>query len=382
MKIAHKNFIKITLLVLLGGQFPLLAQEAPHRKLRTIQKFMDDATAKNLTGLAVYIKGPKYGEWVGVSGYSDLENKVPLKPNDIFGLASIGKTYNAVAILKMVDKGKLNLDDRIRKYLPKEIIDNIPNANVVTVRHLLGHTSGFKNYNRDPKLNELYLTGNLKLDTLSHMNVLRRYGYGPAQEPDVLGVYNYSSTNYLLLSMIMDSIVPQGHATYLRQNIIAQYGLKDTYYKETPPKRLVNHYGDINQDNIIENLSAETIETTNWYSGDDGVYAPISEAAHFMEKLFAGEILSEEILKEMTTPDNDKDPDYGLGIMIDKSFPYKLLMGHSGRGIGITTDLYYFPKQQMTIGIFCNTGLRSAGPAFKKTYYKMRTKLIKKLFLL
>ncbi|MEX0316172.1 MAG: hypothetical protein AB3N18_18475, partial [Allomuricauda sp.] len=62
-------------------------------------------------------------------------------------------------------------------------------------------------------------------------------------------------------------------------------------------------------------------------------------------------------------------------------FPYKFLMGHSGRGIGITTDLYYFPKQDMTVAIFCNSGLRSASRDYAKTYHRMRKKIIKKLFL-
>lgn len=83
----------------------------------------------------------------------------------------------------------------------------------------------------------------------------------------------------------------------------------------------------------------------------------------------------------MMTWNDEKRPDYGLGLMADKSFPYKLLMGHSGRGIGMTTDLCYFPHQDMTIAIFCNSGLRSASKDYAKTYYQMRNKIIKKLFL-
>ena len=342
---------------------------------------MDEATADKLVGVAIYIKSPKLGTWIGTSGYASLEEKKPLQEDHIFGLASIGKTYIAVAVLKLVEEGKIGLDDRIEKYLPEEIIDGFPTAKQVTVRHLLGHTSGLYNYNRNPELNELYLSGNLKLDTLSHMDALRDYAYGKTEYTKPLGEYRYSSTNYLLLAMIMDKVVPEGHEEYMRKELIEKYRLKDTYYKQTPPSRLVEHYGDIDQDEITENLSEETIETTNWYSGDDGVYAPIEPAAEFLEKLMNGEILGEDIFKEMTTWNDEKDPDYGLGLMADKSFPYKFLMGHSGRGIGITTDLYYFPKQDMTIGIFCNSGLRSASRGYAKAYHRMRNRVIKKLFL-
>lgn len=368
--------------VILGALFFSVKSQSQHRKIQKIQQYMDNATSEEgLVGVSIYIKSPKYGEWTGVSGFSNLENKVPLKKDDIFGLASIGKTYNAVAVLKLVETGKLGLDDKIEKYLPKEIIENIPNANKVTIRHLLGHTSGFQNYNMNPKLNELYLTGKLKLDTLSHINALRRYGYGRNEFTKPVGTYSYSSTNYLLLTMIMDSILPEGHEVYLRKNILADNGFINTYYKETPPVRLVNHYGDLTKDDIVENLSAQTIETTNWYSGDDGIYAPIEEASDFLEKLVKGEILNEKTLKEMMTWNDDKNPDYGLGLMADKGLPYKFLMGHSGRGIGITTDLYYFPKQDMFVTILCNTGLRAGSKKYNDIYYKMRNRIMKKLFL-
>jgi D-alanyl-D-alanine carboxypeptidase len=67
--------------------------------------------------------------------------------------------------------------------------------------------------------------------------------------------------------------------------------------------------------------------------------------------------------------------------MADKSFPYKFLIGHSGRGIGMTTDLFYFPHQDMTVAIFCNMGIRGSAPEFKKAYLKMRSKIVKRLFL-
>jgi D-alanyl-D-alanine carboxypeptidase len=83
----------------------------------------------------------------------------------------------------------------------------------------------------------------------------------------------------------------------------------------------------------------------------------------------------------MTIWNDVSKPDYGLGLMADKSFPYKFLIGHSGRGIGMTTDLFYFPEQDMTVAIFCNMGIRAALPEFKKAYLKMRKKIVKKLFL-
>ncbi len=350
------------------------------RKQRKIQTIIDNAT-ETLPGVVVYINDPKAGEWTGVSGFADVENKILLQQDHIFALGSIGKMYAAVAALRLAEEGRLGLDYKIGLYLPEEITSNLANGQLITVRHLLGNTSGLVNYEADPQLNELYLTGKLKLDTVTHLDMLRRYVFGKPAIALPGEAYHYSSTNFMLLAMIMDTLIPQGHTNYIQQ-LVAIHGFTQTYYRQTPPGKLVNHYGDLNQDGQIENLTNQTVETTNWFMGDDGIYAPIDEASHFLELLMKGEILTKESLSQMTTWNDPKKPDYGLGLMADKGFPYKFLMGHSGRGIGMTTDLFYFSKQQMTVAIFCNMGIRASDPTFKKAYLKLRSKLVKRLFLI
>jgi D-alanyl-D-alanine carboxypeptidase len=375
----RSQLVNLLFILLLSITDQVVGQNLP-RKHRKIQKYLDEATHDKLTGVVVYISNPKRGEWISTSGYANMESKKPLQKDHIFSMGSVGKMYNAVAVMKLAEEGRIKLDDKISNYLPKEIIDNIPNAKEVTIKNLLGHTSGFVNYEHDPELNRLYLSGQLKLDTLSRYDALKRYVFGKAALFNPSAKYDYSSTNYLLLAMIVDRIVPEGHSDYLRK-LITKHGFTNTYYLQTPPNKNVAYYGDLNRDEVVEDLTAQTFETTNWLTGDDGVYAPIEEAAHFLQDLMKGKILNQQSLKEMMTWNNDKKPDYGLGLMADKSFPYKFLLGHSGRGIGTTSDLYYFPKQDMTVAIFCNNGLRAAAPTFRKAYNKMRMKIVKKLFL-
>ncbi|GGI56726.1 serine hydrolase domain-containing protein [Winogradskyella haliclonae] len=371
--------LAIVFSLIVSISYTALALQTPSSKLNKIQSIIDKATQGKLQGVLVSIESPEHGKWIVKSGFANAETKTLIDKKAIFSLASIGKTYTAVTVLKLVEEGKLQLDDKIQKYLPKEIINGLPNAEKVTVKQLLGHTSGFYNYNANPELNELYLSGSLKLDTLSHINALRRYAYGKTYPRAIYGMYNYCSTNYLLLAMIMDNILPEGHIKFVR-DLLKQHNFKNTYYKQLPKFSDLQYYGDIDLDEKLENLTKQTIETTNWYCGDDGMYATIDDATSFLKKLMKGKILGKKVLKEMMMWNDDKNPDYGLGLMADKGFPYKLSIGHSGRGIGITTDLYYFPDKEMTIAIFCNTGLRSASPVFKKEYNKMRNKIIKRLF--
>lgn len=371
--------VLLALVLLAPTLAPGLTPNTPPRKYKRIQKYLDQAAPSQLAGVIVYIHTPKAGEWVGTAGLADLRDKTPMTKDNILALASVGKMYNAVAVMKLVEQGKLGLDDRIAAYLPADLIDHLPNGRDVTIRHLMGHTSGFPNYDTDPELNQRYLTGQLKLDTLSHEEVLRQFIFDkPSLNPPGTA-YHYSSTNYMLLAMIVDKISPEGHADYLRK-LIRQFGFVNTSYRQSPADHNVQYYGDLNKDGALEDLTDKTHETTQWFIGDDGVYAPIVEAAHFLQALMKGKIIGDQALAEMKTG-NTVAVDTGLGLTTDRSFPYGLLYGHGGRGIGITADVYYFPKQDITIAILCNTGIRTATPALKKAYLKMRSRIVKKIFL-
>src|SRR5579872_5310607 len=94
-----------------------LSRAKPPRKFRKIQKYLDQATTERLMGVIVYIQSPKHQEWIGVSGFSNLETKDRIQKDNIISLASIGKMYNAVAVMKLVDQGRIRLDGKIANYL-------------------------------------------------------------------------------------------------------------------------------------------------------------------------------------------------------------------------------------------------------------------------
>jgi len=347
---------------------------------KKIQKYLDAAVEENLSGVLVYIKCPDKGIWIGAAGYSDKAQNIPIKPSDIIALASVSKVYIAVSVFKLIEQGILALEDRIAKYLPSHIIKNLPNGDIITIKQLLNHTSGLFNYEFDSTLNELYLSNRLRLDTVSHEEALERYVFGkeplsyPGEE------HHYSSTGYKLLAMIMDELLPRGHTEFVRE-MIRDAGMSETFYRETPTNNNIRYYGDLDKDGVQEDISDKVFETTNWFIGDDGLYSRIDEVGIFIEKLIKGKILGEEALSQMMTWNDEKNPDYGQGLFPDKSFPYKFTVGHSGRGIGSTTDVYYFPKQEITIAILSNTGLRAAASQFRRTYLKLRNRIVKKIFL-
>ncbi len=370
--------ILITTLIILFSQ-PIFAQPDLSTKYKKIQKYIDQST-EVLAGISFYINHPKYDEWSTASGLQNVGSNIKLQTDNIISLASIGKMYVAVACMKLYEEGRLSLDDYITKYLTADLIEIIPNAEDVQIKHLLGHTTGFYNYETDPVLNEAYLSGNLKLDTLTHINALNRYFKGKPVKFSVGDRYNYSSTNYLLLALIMDTITGD-HTFYIREHLIEKYGLKNTFYRENPTRNNVKYYADLDNDELSEDVSEMVFETTNWFKGDDGIYSTAEDCGKFLTRLMKGEILQPQTLELMQTWNDQKSPDYGYGLMADKSFPYKMLIGHSGSGIGVRADAYYFPAQDITIVIVSTSGLRGSSKKYRKAYYKMRTKIVKKLFL-
>ncbi len=373
-----KYLIATTLVFCLLGHSA--AQTSLPSKYKKIQKYMDRATSDKLAGVSIYINHPKYGTWTATSGYADISKNELLSADDIISLASIGKMYNAVACMLLHERGQLSVEDHIAKYLPEKITAMLPNVEEVRIKHLLSHQTGYANYEADSTVNALYTSGSLSLDTLSHQEALERYFAGKPQKFAVGERYNYSSTNYLLLAMIMDSVTGD-HTKFIREELLAKNDLNNTYYRQTPNDQSIRYYADFDKDEKSDDITSMVYETTNWFMGDDGIYSTAKECGLFLEKLMNAEIVNQKTFELMQTWNDEKSPDYGYGLEVDKGIPYKLLIGHSGSGIGARADAYYFPHQKMTIVIATNSGLRGSSRGYAKAYYKMQTKIVKKLFL-
>jgi D-alanyl-D-alanine carboxypeptidase len=110
----HRQFKgKIILLSILFFAISTGDSYGQSRKLKKIQKIIDEATARHLVGVAVYIKTSEGNEWIGVSGFQHKESGKLMETGSIFATGSIGKMYNAVAALKLIEQGRLQLNANI-----------------------------------------------------------------------------------------------------------------------------------------------------------------------------------------------------------------------------------------------------------------------------
>lgn len=315
------------------------------------QKALEKAVRKlKVPGAVVYISGPQE-TWIGASGFSNLESKIPMKPNDQFGLASVSKTYVAVAVLQLVEQGKLNLDKAISNYLPENISTNIPYSNQITLRQLLNHTSGVVNY-YDRKFNELTKNRSRYQYWTATEAIKLIYKRQPNIQPGK--EHEYSDSNYILLEIIVEQITGKSLAEVIRKQILNPLGLKSTYTEIREPnlKPIVTGYSCRNKNAILD--SHKYLNEGNGL-GDGGLIANASDTAKFLNALLAEKtLLSPQMLKEMLNfVPVEKDNDYGLGIANFQT-RFGKAIGHSGWSYGFVSLMLYFPDRDITAVVLVN----------------------------
>ncbi|MCJ8280452.1 MAG: beta-lactamase family protein [Rivularia sp. ALOHA_DT_140] len=320
-----------------------------------LQKALDKAVKKTkVPGAVMYISGPQE-TWIGASGFSNLKSKTSMKPNDQFGLASTSKTFVAVAVLQLVEQGKLNLDKAISNYLPQKISTNIPYSDEITIRQLLNHTSGVVEYLDDKFYKLTYNRSRSQFWTATEAIELI-YGRQPKAKPGK--EYQYCDSNYILLEIIVEQTTGKLLAEVIREQILNPLGLKNTFTELREPnfKPVVIGYSDSNKDkDKPKTLNSHKDLNEGNGLGDGGLIASASDTGKFLNALLAEKtLLSPEMLKEMLTSVSvEDDNDYGLGIGHFQT-PFGKAIGHSGWSYGFVSLMLYFPDKDITAVVLVN----------------------------
>ncbi|MEM6754427.1 MAG: serine hydrolase domain-containing protein [Cyanobacteria bacterium P01_C01_bin.38] len=315
-----------------------------------LQTVLDKAVEDlDIPGVVMYISGPK-GTWVGASGYSDLESETLMKPNDRLALASVSKTFVAVAVLKLVEQGQLNLDESINNYLPKNISRNIRYSDEITVRQLLNHTSGIVDYLDDnfAKITE----GRSRSQPWKAREVIKLIYGEPQAKPGKK--HDYSNSNYILLELIVEEKTGKSLAEVIRKQILNPIDLKNTFTEliENNSTSIVTGYSDRNEDGVLN--SHKGLNEGNGL-GDGGLISNAMDTAKFIDALVAEKtLLSPQILKEMLTfiPTGEGD-EYGLGIARFQTDAGEAI-GHDGSSYGFVSLMLYYPDEKIAAVVLVN----------------------------
>ena len=279
-------------------------------------------------------------------GSADLELNVKLGPDMVFNLASITKQFTAVAILQLVEQGRISLQDSLQKYIP----DFPSKGHIITIENLLTHTSGIKDY--------------MQLDYPD--SYMERWDYKPKQLIDSFKNYplefepgtkfSYSNSGYYLLGYIIEKITGRRYQSYVQDNLLKPLGLTHTYFDSAGiiiPNRVNGYQKD---DTVYKNADywSPTIE----YAAG-GLISNVDDLLKWHKGLYTYQILKKETLQKAFTPYKLKDgtsSDYGYGWFLKTSNGIKSI-AHAGGIPGFVTNEIYFPAEDIFIAILCNCGV-------------------------
>ena len=343
-----------------------------HPKTAVFQSILDTYVKKGLPGISCMVQDED-GVWVGYAGKADIERDIAFTPCHPSKVASITKFMVGTLTYMLQEKGLINVNDPISKYVDADILSKVKNADQVTIKNCMQHTTGFYDIITD---SEFYLAVLNNPNKQWEAEELLKFVYGKDANFSPNEGVDYSNTNTILVSMCLDKVLGYSHAKALREMIWEPLGMEDTYYqsREPLPKTVAQGYYDLYNNNTIVNVSNLITGSGNGYGG---VFSTVFDLQKFMTAYYFDKTLvSDANMAEMMTFLSEDDANnLGVGIMQKfKHFSPHIGTGHSGRDLGYSADLFVFPTRKDRMMIFFvnygtdgNTGLREVFWEFEET---------------
>ncbi|MBL4933276.1 serine hydrolase domain-containing protein [Clostridium paridis] len=279
-----------------------------------LEKYMDKYS--NFNGTVLVAKNEKILFENGY-GMADAENKRQNTPQTVFKIASITKQFTATAILMLQEKGLLNVQDTIDKY-----IENYPNGNKIKIFNLLNHTSGIPDYLKLISSNSGYTP-----EKLIGLFKDKKLNFAPGTK------YEYSNSNYVLLGYIIEKVSGMSYEDYMRENIFKPLKLESTGTLNNMDRATekAQGYSYINHKSNQYQKDIDMDPSLAFAAGN--LYSNVEDLLVWNNNLCSGKLINENSLKEMLTPYLNG---YGFGWYIINKDNQKLIE-HEGDILGFTT---------------------------------------------
>ena len=258
----------------------------------------------SFSGVVLYAENGNLS-YLKAFGFSDFEKKKVLDTSAVFNIASTTKPFTALAIMMLKEQGKLSYEDMLMKYLP----DFPSYAKDITIKQLLTHTSGIKDYENELHLRSEnpILTTKIVYDSLIHQQNLN---FNPGEK------YSYSNSGYILLALIIEKISGVSYKEFIEKNVFHPIGMSHSYVLEETTKAIpnrVNAFTDYWQQNE-DDLNTKV-------PGDGNIYTTAMDLFRFEQSLYSNALIHQKSLKAAydtsALKPAGKHVKYGFGWMIE-----------------------------------------------------------------
>lgn len=317
---------------------------------KRIDAIMSEVYKPGEPGAAVIVR--KDGRTVHRKGYgmADLELGVPVDPGMVFRLGSITKQFTAVAVLLLAQEGKLGLQDEITKFLP----DYPTQGRMITVEHLLTHTSGIQSYTDMAEWFPLWRK-DMSLKELIDVFKDKPMQFEPGES------WAYNNSGFVLLGAVIEKASGRSYESFLEDRIFKPLGLKQTYYDRTEriiPRRAAGY--ERGEDGFV---NASYLSMTQPYAAGS-LASTVDDLAVWSDAVFAGKIVRPEWLVRAFTPyslRNGESSGYGYGWFIG-DFAGHRSIEHGGGINGFTSYELTLPEDRIFVAILTNSAVEGRDP--------------------
>ncbi|HEX9955616.1 MAG TPA: serine hydrolase domain-containing protein, partial [Fibrella sp.] len=289
-------------------------------------------------GKLIYAKG--FGE-------ADLETGAPIGPETIFHVASVSKQFTAYAIVLLAQKGKLSLDDDIRKYLPE-----VPDfGKTITIRHLIHHTSGLRD-----QWNLLAMAGWQLDDVITKEHVFNLVTRQKELNFEPGSAFTYCNTGYTLLAEIVARVSKQSFPSYMQEHVFKPLGMKNTLFYDDDERIVKGRaYSFHKSDGADPNAYKKSVLS---YAnvGATSLFTTVTDLAHwignFQSPVIGDKATMTQMLERGRLTKGDTLP-YAFALMHGKH-KGRAYYGHNGGDAGFRSFLCYFPKEEYGFIVLSN----------------------------
>ena len=323
---------------------PLAAQPLNVKKLAVdYDKMLLEQFKPDETGCAALVAKDSQVIYTRAFGMANLELNVPMQPDMVFRIGSITKQFTAVAILQLMEQGKLSLQDDITKFIP----DYPTQAYTITIEHLLTHTSGIKSYTNLPGYIENVRT-DMKPDELINTFKNQPMEFAPGTK------WNYNNSGYFLLGYIIEKVTGKSYPDYIQENFFTPLGMTSTCYGSDTKIIKNRAYGYQQGGDGVAN--SDYCSMTQPYSAGS-IMSTVGDLFKWHQALYAGKLVKKETLEKAVTEyrlSNGKGSGYGYGWFLSQ-LQGSPTVEHGGGIFGYLTSSVYLPKEDVYVALFSNS---------------------------
>lgn len=327
-------------------------------------KLLSEQFKPGETGCAALVASKGQIIYKKAFGMANLELNVPMQPDMVFRIGSITKQFTAVAILQLMEQGKLSLQDDITKFIP----DYPTQGYKITIEHLLTHTSGIKSYTNVPEF-----AGYSRIDKTPE-EVIKIFRNQPMEfAPGTK--WNYNNSGYFLLGYIIEKASGKSYPDYIEENFFKPLGMTGSLFGSDT--KIVKNRASGYQPDGDGVQNAEIMSMTLPYSAGS-IQSTVEDLFKWNQAVHSYKLVKKETLQKAFTEyklSDGKGTAYGYGWML-KQLQGSPTIEHGGAINGYLCNAIYLPDQDVFVAVFSNSNgkspdqvsLRMAAAAIGKPY--------------